>query len=273
MSHRIARAAGLAVCALALAVAPPSAGAAPTASASRPAAVVVARALAPTPKPKKPRPASVASRLRNRKPVTRRGRAAATTPDPRTAVAAIPPIVQLPIADLVLQGGPSTGEAFAAMPVVPAPAGLDGRPLSAFGASAERMLESMMDRARSQLGTRYVLGGNVPGRGLDCSSFARFAMEALGITLPRTAAQQAQVGDAVPRDRAKLRPGDLLTFGRGSKVSHVGIYLGDGRFIHASVTSGRIIETTIERNARLFRRWLGARRLVASGDSTTRRDG
>jgi len=69
----------------------------------------------------------------------------------------------------------------------------------------------------------------------------------------------------------RLRPGDLLTFGRGRSVSHVGIYLGQGRFIHASVTSGRIIETTIERNARLFRRWQGARRLIAGEPDTTAR--
>lgn len=128
----------------------------------------------------------------------------------------------------------------------------------------------MVDRARSQLGTRYVLGGEAPGEGLDCSAFARFAMEALGINLPRTAAQQAKIGEAVPRDRAKLLPGDLLTFGRGSKVSHVGIYLGEGRFIHASVTSRKIIETTIDRNPKLFRRWQGARRLIALDDSTTK---
>jgi cell wall-associated NlpC family hydrolase len=50
-------------------------------------------------------------------------------------------------------------------------------------------------------------------------------------------------------------------------VSHVGIYLGEGRFIHASVTSGQVIETTFAKNARLLRRWLGARRLLAGADS------
>jgi cell wall-associated NlpC family hydrolase len=169
-------------------------------------------------------------------------------------VAAIPPISVLA---LELRPGNTVAD-WTAIPAAP----------------AQTLLESVLDRARSQLGTRYVLGGNSPDRALDCSSFARFAMEALGITLPRTAAQQAQVGDSVPRDRSLLRPGDLLTFGTRTKVSHVGIYLGEGRFIHASVTSGRIIETTIERNARLFRRWLGARRILANGDTSgTRRDG
>jgi cell wall-associated NlpC family hydrolase len=94
-------------------------------------------------------------------------------------------------------------------------------------------------------------------------------MEALGLQLPRTAAQQARVGVAVPRDRSRLLPGDLLTFGSKRKVSHVGIYLGEGRFIHASVKSGQVIETTFAKNALLLRRWLGARRLFAGADSTT----
>ena len=107
-------------------------------------------------------------------------------------------------------------------------------------------------------------GGAAPGTELDCSSFARYAMEALGIRLPRTANQQAQIGRPIPRDPNLLRPGDLLTFGSRLHVSHVGIYLGEGRFIHASVKHGEVIETTIDRNRSLFRRWQGARRLLAS---------
>jgi cell wall-associated NlpC family hydrolase len=142
------------------------------------------------------------------------------------------------------------------------------RPFTSIGRSASALLDQMVARARSQLGTRYVLGGSQPGDALDCSSFARYAMEALGIKLPRTAAQQAQVGTPVPRDRSQLRAGDLLTFGLGRRASHVGIYLGEGRFIHASVKSGQVIETTFERNGTLLRRWQGARRLIATGDGT-----
>lgn len=142
------------------------------------------------------------------------------------------------------------------------------RTLSALTHSAASLLDALVSRARSQLGTRYVFGGSEPGAGLDCSSFARYAMEALGIRLPRTANQQAQIGRPIPRDPSLLRPGDLLTFGSRSHVSHVGIYLGEGRFIHASVSHGQIIETTIDRNRSLFRRWQGARRLLAAvGDS------
>jgi cell wall-associated NlpC family hydrolase len=92
-------------------------------------------------------------------------------------------------------------------------------------------------------------------------------MEALDVRLPRTANEQARVGRPVPRDPSQLRPGDLLTFGSRRHTSHVGIYLGGGRFIHASVRSGQVIETTIDRNRGLFRRWQGARRLLAGADT------
>jgi cell wall-associated NlpC family hydrolase len=154
-----------------------------------------------------------------------------------------------------------------AAPADPAIAAELPKPFAAFSRSATAMLDALTARARSQLGTRYVLGASSPGGALDCSAFTRFAMEALGLRLPRTAAQQAKVGVAVPRDRERLRPGDLLTFGSRRRVSHVGIYLGEGRFIHASVTSGQVIETTFAKNARLLRRWLGARRLLAGADS------
>ena len=138
-----------------------------------------------------------------------------------------------------------------------------GNPFTLITRSAGSLLDGLVARARGQLGTRYVYGGADPDNALDCSSFARYVMEALGARLPRTANQQAQVGTAVPRDLTALRPGDLLTFGSGRHTSHVGIYLGEGRFIHASVKSGQVIETTIERNRSLFRRWQGARRLLA----------
>jgi len=137
------------------------------------------------------------------------------------------------------------------------PASAAARTITALTHSASSLLDALVTRARSQLGTRYVFGGAEPGAGLDCSSFAN---------------QQAQIGRAIPRDASLLRPGDLLTFGSRSHVSHVGIYLGEGRFIHASVKHGAIIETTIDRNRSLFRRWQGARRLfAAAGDSTADR--
>ena len=229
-------------------------------------AAIRAHQAAPKPKPRRPtKPHRATVTRTSAKPRPRPHAEVAAGPLLPTLPAAFP---EIPSAELLLQPGQTMEQAFATLPIVPAPTeGTDGKPLSGFSASAERLLSAMMSRARSQLGTRYVFGGDDPDKGLDCSSFARFAMEALGIRLPRTAAQQARVGTAVPRDRKLLRPGDLLTFGRGKKVSHVGIYLGEGHFIHASVSSGRIIETTIERNGRLFRRWQGARRLIADNDA------
>jgi cell wall-associated NlpC family hydrolase len=218
--------------------------------------------------PTKPKPRKRATTSRTSEAKRKAVKSAADTAPDLPSVPALLQLVVSPTGELTIQGGATAEQTFGAVPLVGEPTeDGDAKPLSGFSASAERLLSAMMDRARSQLGTRYVLGGNAPGQGLDCSSFARFAMEALGIRLPRTAAQQARVGTAVPRDRKMLRPGDLLTFGRGTRVSHVGIYLGEGRFIHASVASGQIIETTIERNTRLFRRWQGARRLIAGADS------
>ena len=61
----------------------------------------------------------------------------------------------------------------------------------------------------------------------------------------------------------------MLTFGRDKKgVSHVGIYVGEGRYVHASVTAGRVVETTIDRpNSPLVRMWRGARRFLALDDT------
>jgi cell wall-associated NlpC family hydrolase len=140
-------------------------------------------------------------------------------------------------------------------------------PFAAISATASALRDSLLARARGQLGTRYVLGGEKPGVALDCSSFARYVMEAINMRLPRTAAQQARIGQEVPTDARRLRPGDLLTFGKGRTISHVGIYTGEGRFIHASVKSGKIIETSFARNGELLRRWKGVRRLFAGADS------
>jgi cell wall-associated NlpC family hydrolase len=208
---------------------------------------------------------STARKSSGRRPFARTARAS-FAPSRATRVAAAPELPPMPVFAL-----PDLASLFpndTSLRHGAALATATNRPFTSIGRSASALLDQMVARARSQLGTRYVLGGSRPGDALDCSSFARYAMEALGIKLPRTAAQQAEVGTPVPRDRAKLRAGDLLTFGLGRRATHVGIYLGEGRFIHASVKSGQVIETTFERNGTLLRRWQGARRLIASGDST-----
>jgi cell wall-associated NlpC family hydrolase len=141
-------------------------------------------------------------------------------------------------------------------------------PFAAFSASALSLRDSLVSMARAQLGRRYVLGGESPDRGFDCSGLVKYLAAALNLRLPRTAAQQASSGDSVPKDTASLRPGDLLLFGSGKRISHIGIYVGEGRFIHASSSAGRVVESRLLRPpARRIKPWRGVRRVV--GDSAT----
>jgi cell wall-associated NlpC family hydrolase len=144
------------------------------------------------------------------------------------------------------------------------------KPFAAFSASAQSLRDSLVSKARGQIGTRYVLGGNAPNRALDCSGLVKYVMGALDVIMPRTANQQAAVGKEVPRDLASMKPGDLLTFGRGKKVSHVGIYVGNGRMVHASTSKRQVIETTITPRNPLIRQWMGVRRLVEGPESRLR---
>ena len=136
------------------------------------------------------------------------------------------------------------------------------KPFAAFSASAERLRESIVEKARGSVGTKYKLGASKPGVGFDCSGLVRYVMGALDMVLPRTAQSQSKVGTEVPKDVAALQPGDVLTFGRGKRISHVGIYVGDGKMIHASTSKRRVIETSLDRRSSLIRQWQGVRRYV-----------
>lgn len=143
------------------------------------------------------------------------------------------------------------------------------KPFAEFSASAERLREGVVSKAREAVGTKYKLGGTKLGVGFDCSGLVQFAMSALEIVLPRTAQSQSQVGVEVPKDVAALQPGDVLTFGTGKRISHVGIYVGDGKMIHASTSKRRVIETSITQRSPLIRQWKGVRRYVEGVTSDT----
>jgi len=128
--------------------------------------------------------------------------------------------------------------------------------------------ESIVQLAREQLGTPYRYGSSSPERGFDCSGLVLYVMNQLGFTLPRTAALQSRAGEEVVRDRSELRPGDLLTFGRGSRISHIGIYSGNGRYIHASTRRGQVVEATLPTSSY----WRGVRRLVVAQELQPVRD-
>lgn len=95
-------------------------------------------------------------------------------------------------------------------------------------------------RAISLVGKPYRYGG-ADLHGFDCSGMVYFVHQALGIDVPRTAADQQRA--AISVDRAALQPGDLLFFKttRTRRISHVGVYVGENRFVHAPQT-GRLIE-------------------------------
>jgi cell wall-associated NlpC family hydrolase len=151
------------------------------------------------------------------------------------------------------------------------------RPFAAFSVSAHAIRDSLLvSIARTAVGTRYVRGGQSFEGGFDCSGLVRYVMTALHVPVPRTAAEQAVAGLALARDTTRLRPGDLLTFGRSPRrVDHVGIYLGNGRYVHASSVAGQVIESPIDRpRSPLVKAWRGSRRVLsdAGADSTVRGD-
>lgn len=106
--------------------------------------------------------------------------------------------------------------------------------------------DSLVQRAREQLGRRYRYAAASPERGFDCSGLVKYVLGAFGADLPHNAARIAKLGEPVTADSA-LRPGDLLMFGRGrsARISHVGIYVGDGKMIHASTSQRRVVETKV----------------------------
>ncbi|OLO26872.1 hypothetical protein BTR23_21890 [Alkalihalophilus pseudofirmus] len=89
----------------------------------------------------------------------------------------------------------------------------------------------LINYSKQFLGTPYVWGGTTPS-GFDCSGFTSYVFRSVGVNLPRTSRQQATVGVAVPTNQ--VQPGDLIF--RGSPIHHVGIYIGNGQYIHSPQT-------------------------------------
>ena len=113
------------------------------------------------------------------------------------------------------------------------------------------------------LGVRYRFGGESPESGLDCSGLVRHVFQQVtGVTLPRTAAAMSRVGDGVAKH--ELEPGDLVFFNtRRMPFSHVGIYLGGNRFVHAPAR-GREVEVADLSNSYWQRQFNGARRIAGA---------
>jgi len=143
---------------------------------------------------------------------------------------------------------------FAPSPAVPAAA-------PALAPRAERS-EALL-QALLALGVDYRFGGNSPVTGFDCSGLVAYVYrEALGIRLPHSTLAQSEAGVAV--SLAELQPGDLVFYDTQKRpYSHVGIYMGDGRFVHAPKTGARVRVESLE-SAYWSSRFNGARRIEPS---------
>lgn len=126
----------------------------------------------------------------------------------------------------------------------------------------------MVIAAMNFVGVPYRRGGNSFDTGFDCSGFTRHIFElGLGLVLPRLADDQASAKGLIAIDKAELRAGDLVFFNTLKRsFSHVGIYIGDGRFIHAP-RSGSEVRIEDMRYAYWAQRFTGARRVAASNAS------
>jgi cell wall-associated NlpC family hydrolase len=123
--------------------------------------------------------------------------------------------------------------------------------------------QELVVRALSFVGVNYRRGGESPETGFDCSGLVRHVFrESLGLALPRTSRDISRVGETVKRE--ELQPGDLVFFNtlrRG--FSHVGIYLGEHRFVHAPASGGEVRVEDMRQNY-WVKRFNGARRIAAA---------
>lgn len=145
---------------------------------------------------------------------------------------------------------------FEAAPV-PGDVGADEAP-----APSEGRIKTMLKRALALLGTPYRWGGTSPERGFDCSGLVGYVFRnSLGIELPRISRDMANIGELI-RDRNTLVEGDLVFFSRrGKLVDHVGIYIGNGQFVHAPRT-GKDVEVANLAVGYWSQKFLQARRVA-----------
>ncbi|VVE68565.1 Murein DD-endopeptidase MepH [Pandoraea captiosa] len=142
---------------------------------------------------------------------------------------------------------------------------------------AQKLLSNVTDKASdvvlgalNYIGVRYKYGGNTPDSGLDCSGFVRYVFQdTLNFMLPRRSEEMSQVGERIAK--TDLKPGDLVFFNTMRRsFSHVGIYIGGDKFVHAPATGGKIRVEDL-RESYWSARYNGARRvetLKASAELT-----
>jgi hypothetical protein len=144
-------------------------------------------------------------------------------------------------------------------------------PKNSIKSSTQDAIGNMLLQSISLMGIAYKWGGNTPDTGMDCSGFVRYVFKkSLGITLPRTAAEMAKVGKKI--DIKDLQPGDLIFFKTmgGSRISHIGIYMGNNKFIQSPRTGENIQISDF--SGYWVQHYVGAKRIVQQeedGDGNT----
>jgi cell wall-associated NlpC family hydrolase len=150
-------------------------------------------------------------------------------------------------------------------PPAPPPTALERieKNLRDLGQRARDSASEISKTALGLIGVEYKFGGNTPDTGLDCSGFVRYVFQqATGISLPRSSREQAKVGKQI--DKNQLEPGDLVFFNtRRFQFSHVGVYLGDNRFIHSPSRGGSVEVVNLD-NKYWQKTFNGARRIIGA---------
>ncbi|WP_291224283.1 C40 family peptidase [Dokdonella sp.] len=134
-----------------------------------------------------------------------------------------------------------------------------GPPALTAAATTSHLRQLLNDFSMNLRGIRYRRGGHDPRTGFDCSGFVRYVFQhTVGALLPANSASQYRIGTSVPRD--EMKTGDLVFFRtHGKRISHVGIYIGDNRFIHSPSTGKHVSVSNLD-DSYWARRYAGARR-------------
>lgn len=132
-------------------------------------------------------------------------------------------------------------------------------PAKAEAVSANANASEIVSYAKKYLGYRYIHGGNSPS-GFDCSGFTQYVYKHFGYSLSRSSSSQA--GNGVGVSKGNLQPGDIICFSgsKGSKkISHAGIYIGGGKFIHAANSRKGVIISNVDGDGYFY---VCARRII-----------
>lgn len=137
-----------------------------------------------------------------------------------------------------------------------------------FAVGSASASSTMLNNIENVKGTKYLYGGNTTS-GFDCSGFVRYIFDKMGYDLPRRSADQAKEGEKVAK--ADLKAGDLVFFDTSGSnnggITHVGIYVGDGKFAHASTKKGVVVEALD--SSYYKQRYVTARRVLTDADFKT----